>query len=64
VLLVMGFIGWPGWYFWAFLAAILGVRHPPMVDPEVALGPKQKLIGWASLVIFVLTFTPNPLMIE
>ena len=64
VLLLMGFIGWPGWYFWAFLTAILGVRHPPMVDPESVLGPKQKLIGWASLVIFVLTFTPNPFMIE
>jgi len=64
VLLLMGFIGWPGWYFWAFLTAILGVRHPPMVDPESVLEPKQKLIGWASLVIFVLTFTPNPFMLE
>lgn len=64
VLLIMGFLGWPGWYFWAFLTAILGVRHPPMVDPESVLGPKQKLIGWACLVIFVLTFTPNPFMIE
>jgi membrane-associated protease RseP (regulator of RpoE activity) len=64
VLLVMGFIGWPGWYFWAFLTAILGVRHPPMVDPESILEPRQKLIGWASLAIFVLTFTPNPFMIE
>ncbi len=64
VLLVMGFIGWPGWYFWAFLTAILGVRHPPMVDPEVVLETKQKLIGWLSLAIFVLCFTPNPFMIE
>ena len=64
VLLVMGFIGWPGWFFWAFLTAILGVRHPPMVDPEVTLGPRQKLIGWLSLAIFVLTFTPNPFMIQ
>jgi membrane-associated protease RseP (regulator of RpoE activity) len=64
VLLVMGFIGWPGWYFWAFLTAILGVRHPPMVDPEVALEPKQKIIGWLSLAIFVLCFTPNPFIIE
>jgi membrane-associated protease RseP (regulator of RpoE activity) len=63
-LLVMGFIGWPGWYFWAFLTAILGVRHPPMVDPEVVLEPRQKLIGWLSLAIFALTFTPNPFMIE
>lgn len=63
VLLIMGFIGWPGWYVWAFLTALLGVRHPPMVDPEVTLEPRQKIIGWLSLVIFVLTFTPNPFMI-
>lgn len=64
VLLVMGFIGWPGWYVWAFLTAILGVKHPPMVDPETFLLPRQKFIGWFSLAIFVLCFTPNPFMIE
>jgi membrane-associated protease RseP (regulator of RpoE activity) len=63
MLVVMGFIGWPGWYIWAALTAILGVRHPPMVDPEVGLEPKQKFIGWLSLAIFVVTFTPNPFMI-
>jgi hypothetical protein len=35
-----------------------------MVDPEVVLEPKQKIIGWLSLAIFVLCFTPNPFMIE
>jgi membrane-associated protease RseP (regulator of RpoE activity) len=64
VLLIMGFIGWPGWYLWAFLTAILGVRHPPMIDPEVRLEARQKFIGWASLAIFVLTFTPSPFMLE
>jgi membrane-associated protease RseP (regulator of RpoE activity) len=64
VLVLMGFIGWPGWFFWAFLTAFLGVRHPPMVDPEVNLAPRQKFIGWLSLAIFVLCFTPNPFMIE
>jgi membrane-associated protease RseP (regulator of RpoE activity) len=64
VLLVMGFIGWPGWYLWAFLTAILGVKHPPMVDPETSLSSRQKFIGWFSLAIFVLCFTPNPFMIE
>ncbi len=63
VLLVMGFIGWPGWYVWAFLTAILGVKHPPMVDTEAVLLPRQKLIGWLSLAIFILCFTPNPFMI-
>ena len=64
ILIFMGFIGWPGWYLWAALTVILGVRHPPMTDPEAALAPRQKFIGWLSLALFVLTFTPNPFMIE
>lgn len=62
-LLYMGYIGWPGWYLWAVLVTILGVRHPPMTDPEAQLAPRQKLIGWLSLIIFVLTFMPNPFML-
>ncbi|MCI0530106.1 MAG: site-2 protease family protein, partial [Nitrospira sp.] len=64
LLFLLGFIVWPGWFIWAFLTAILGVRHPPMVDPEAVLSPRQKFIGWLSLAIFVLCFTPNPFVIE
>ncbi len=63
ILFILGTLSWLGWYVWAVLTALLGVRHPPMVDPEISLLPRQKIIGWSSLVIFVLCFTPAPFMI-
>lgn len=66
LLLVFGFIGgWPGWIFWAFLILLLiGVRHPPPVDPDTPLDAKRKLLGWLMLATFVVTFTPNPFPIQ
>jgi membrane-associated protease RseP (regulator of RpoE activity) len=60
VLILMGFIYWPGWIIWAVLMIILGYRHPPVVSPHIQLNRERKLIGWISLVIFILTFTPMP----
>ena len=52
--------GWPGWYLWAGLTAVLGVRHPPVADAEMALDRRRTVIGWLALLVFVLTFTPKP----
>jgi membrane-associated protease RseP (regulator of RpoE activity) len=60
VLVILGIIFWPGWLIWAILMIILGYRHPPVVYPHIQLDRKRKLIGWVSLVIFILTFTPTP----
>ncbi len=61
VLLLFGLRGWFGWILWAFLILLLiGVRHPPPVDPDTPLDAKRKLIGWLMLATFVATFTPNP----
>jgi len=60
VLVILGIVFWPGWLIWAILMIILGYRHPPVVYPHIQLDRKRKLIGWISLVIFVLTFTPTP----
>ena len=51
--------GWPGWYLWAGLTAVLGVRHPSVAD-ETALDRRRTIIGWVTLLVFVLTFTPKP----
>jgi hypothetical protein len=66
LLLVFGFLGgWVGWIFWAFLILLLiGVRHPPPVDPDTPLDAKRKLLGWLMLATFVVTFTPNPFPIQ
>jgi membrane-associated protease RseP (regulator of RpoE activity) len=60
VLLVMGMVFWRGWIIWAVLMMIIGYRHPPVVYPDIQLDKKRIYIGWASLVIFILTFTPTP----
>ncbi len=59
ILIVMGFIYWP-WIILAFLMIVIGYRHPPVVYPEIPLDRKGRLIGWASFIIFILTFTPMP----
>ena len=61
LLIVMGLFFWPGWLIWAFLMIIIGYRHPPVVYPLIQLDRKRRVIGWVSLVIFILTFTPMPI---
>lgn len=60
--LALGILGlwWPGWLVWGVLGAIIGLRHPPVIDQELPLNRRQRVIAWTSVVIFVLTFTPVP----
>lgn len=63
VMFIMGLLLWEGWIIWGALLIILGFRHPPIVYSELPLDPGRKIIGWISLAIFVLTFTPIPIKI-
>ena len=58
VLLVLGFYGW---YIWAFLTMLLGVRHPPILNENASLNLGQKVVGWVSIALFILTFVPVPI---
>ncbi len=60
ILIVMGITLWPGWIVWAILMLIMGYKHPPVVYPHIQLDKNRKIIGWISLAIFILTFTPMP----
>ncbi len=51
---------WEGWAVWAFLLYMLGLRHPPVLFWEEPLDRRRRFIGWLSLLIFFLTFTPVP----
>lgn len=51
---------WEGWAVWAFLLYMLGLRHPPVLFWEEPLDRRRRFIGWLSLLIFILTFTPVP----
>jgi len=62
VMLVLGFL-WPGWIFWAVLILLfIRVKHPPIIDESVTLDPKRKLVGAVTLLIFILTFMPQPIL--
>ncbi len=63
LMIPLGYFFWPGWLIWAFLLIILGFRHPPIIYSEIPLDPKRKKIGWIALIIFILTFTPEPIKI-
>ena len=62
-LVVLGLFTWPGWVVWAVLVALIGTRHPSVVDNEVPLDGRRRAAAAASLVVFVLTFTPLPFYI-
>ncbi|MBP8980771.1 MAG: site-2 protease family protein [Syntrophobacterales bacterium] len=60
ILIVLGMTSWTGWLVWAAILYIMGLSHPPVVYEWVPLDGKRRLVGWASMGIFVLTFTPVP----
>jgi Zn-dependent protease len=48
------------WLLWAILVQVFGLRHPPPLDDLTPLDRKRQLIGWATIAIFFLIFTPLP----
>ncbi|MEA1996891.1 MAG: site-2 protease family protein, partial [Gemmatimonadota bacterium] len=62
LMIVLGFF-WPGWIVWALLILVLiRVKHPRIIDEEIPLDRSRKLIGIATIVIFILTFMPMPII--
>ncbi|CAN5159407.1 site-2 protease family protein [soil metagenome] len=59
-----GITGYSGWLLFAFLIGrVLGVYHPPaMYDDELNL--KRKMLGWLTLLIFILSFSPQPFILD
>lgn len=56
--------GYSGWLLFAFiLGRALGVYHPPvLIDQPLDL--KRKILGWVSLVVFIISFSPKPFEVE
>jgi membrane-associated protease RseP (regulator of RpoE activity) len=48
------------WWFMLFLLILLGTRHPPTADDNVPLGLFRHVLGWLTLAIAPLGFTPIP----
>jgi len=56
--------GYSGWLVFAFLVGrFLGIDHPKTIEDK-KLDTGRQLIGWLALIIFVLSFSPRPLILE
>jgi membrane-associated protease RseP (regulator of RpoE activity) len=56
--------GWSGWLFWAFiLYFFIKVKHPPVARFE-ELSPGRKIVGFVSIFIFIISFSPTPFIIS
>lgn len=64
-LILMGLLGfaWSGWWFWAFILVFLGQIPSQMKDSVTGLDPTRKKLSFLMLVLFILVFTPVPLVI-
>ncbi len=54
---------WVFWLFWAILVLILGrgrLSHPSVLDHHRPLPRPRRWFGWATLWLFLATFTPAP----
>jgi len=64
VLIWLGMRGWPGWLLWAaIITALVILGRPPVEDATRPLGGGRRLAAVATLVLFVLTFVPEPIRI-
>jgi len=59
--LALGIFFWVGWLLWAVLILLIGLKHPPIVDEQAPLSPVRKVLAAAMVVIFILSFIPDPI---
>ena len=63
-LLVLGVGGAATWLVWAVLLSFLGLRHPRLLDGETPLDSRRKWAAVATLVMFLVTFMPEPVYLS
>lgn len=56
--------GYSGWLlFGLFLGRFVGIYHPPVLD-QTPLSLGRKIIGWIALIVFVISFSPQPIVMD
>jgi membrane-associated protease RseP (regulator of RpoE activity) len=62
VLLWLGLQVWVGWLFWAAIVALMTrLGHPPTIDDRVPIGRARLVAAASSLIVFAITFVPEPI---
>lgn len=55
-------VGFTGWFVWlGLIFFMIGPYHPPALDDVTRLDPVRRWLGYAMIVIFIITFVPVPL---
>jgi membrane-associated protease RseP (regulator of RpoE activity) len=62
--LALGRSPWWGWMLWAILSVALGVGHPATVDRDTPLDSRRTIAAWATIALFVVTFSPMPISLH
>ena len=56
-------IGWTGWLMWCLiLFLVVKLDHPPVMDSS-PLDARRKVVGWLTILIFLVSFSPIPFTI-
>jgi len=63
-LVIFGIFTWHGWLLWGILLYFLGFRHPPPHHDWIPLDRRRRLLGLVTILVFLLTFTPTPFVLE
>ena len=51
---------WCGWLMWFVLVLFLGLGHPSTIDADTPLAGMRRLAAWATVALFIGTFSPVP----
>lgn len=57
------FLGWQwqGWWIWLILALFIRPFHPPVIENEIPVSRSAKILGWLSIILFIMCFVPIPI---
>ncbi|MEW6029064.1 MAG: site-2 protease family protein [Chloroflexota bacterium] len=61
LLILLGLV-WSGWWLWAFLLFWLGRVHAEPLDQITPLDPPRRAVAVFAIVLFILVFTPVPMV--
>ena len=52
----------PAYLLFVVLLWSFGIKHPPTMNDSIVLTPSRRIVAWMLLLVFVLCFTPVPIV--